>query len=185
MLLYRVFPYLDAAGEEEAGHPRYLHRPQGKGRLDNPDEYDCWYLSADPSGAVGEAFADFHTWIPDMFPVPFLPGGRRALGTYSLPDDTPLLDLDDARNLLERGLRPTQVIERNRAATQAWALKIFQETNPDGSRKWSGVRWWSYHRPHWGIVGLWGVTPECVEVEALSLGHPAVVDAARALAKPL
>ena len=156
MLLYRVFPSLDSAGEGEPGHPSYIHKPQGKGRLDNPGDYTCWYLSGESSGAVGEVFGDLTSWVDDMFEVPFLAGARRALGTYFIPDDTPLLDLDDAKNLLDRGLRPTQVIIRNRPATQAWALAIFKEANADGSRKWQGVRWWSYQRPSWQIYGLWG-----------------------------
>ena len=143
------------------------------------------YLSAEAGGAVGEVFADLGRWSPEMFDVPFLPGGERALGVYEIPDETSLLDLDDAKHLLDRGLRPTQVIERNRPATQAWVLKIFDERDADGSRRWRGVRWWSYHRPQWRILGLWGVTPSNVAVEPLELGHPAVHDAARALSKPV
>jgi len=185
VLLYRVFPYLAAAAPGEPGHPGYVHGPQGKGRLDNSSEYACWYLSAEASGAIGEVFADLGRWTPKMFDVPFLVGGERALGAYEIPDDSRVLDLDDAQHLLERGLRPTQVIERNRPATQTWALKIFDERDADGSRRWDGVRWWSYHRPQWRIFGLWGVTPANVAVEALDLDHPAVQDAARALSKPL
>ncbi len=185
MLLYRVFPYLAAAAPGEPGHSGYLHGPQGKGRLDNPAEYACWYLSAEAGGAVGEVFADLGRWSPEMFDVPFLPGGERSLGVYEIPDETPLLDLDDAKHLLDRGLRPTQVIERNRPATQAWVLKIFDERDADGSRRWRGVRWWSYHRPQWRILGLWGVTPSKVAVEPLEQGHPAIHDAARALSKPV
>jgi hypothetical protein len=115
----------------------------------------------------------------------FLPGSRRALGTYRVPDGTPILDLDDAEALLDRGLRPTQVIERNRPATQAWALSIFNERASDGGRRWNGVRWWSYHRPQWRIYGLWEITPDGVAIEALDLAHPAVQDAARTLARPV
>jgi len=185
VLLYRVFPYLAATGPGDPGHPGYLHGPQGKGRLDNPDEYACWYLSAEASGAVGEVFADLGRWGPEMFDVPFLAGGERALGVYEVPEGAPVLDLDDAKNLLDRGLRPTQVIERNRPATQAWALNIFQERDAGGSRRWKGVRWWSYHRPQWRIFGLWDIAPANVTVEVLGLGHPAVLNAARALSKPL
>lgn len=183
MLLYRVFPHLPGAAPGDPGHPEYLHKPQGKGRLDNPAEYDCWYLAAEASGAVGETFGDLHVWTSGMFSFPALAGATRALGTYEIPDATPILDLDDARNLLAHGLRPTQVIERNRPVTQGWALQIFSETSASGARKWNGVRWWSYHRPQWRIYGLWELMPHCVKVESLDLNHPAVVDAARALAK--
>jgi hypothetical protein len=185
VLLYRVFAYLASATVGTPGHPGYLHRPQGRGRLDNPSDYDGWYLSEQEAGAVGEVFADLLRWTDDMFAAPYLPGAKRALGTYEIPDDTGLLDLDDARNLLARGLRPTQVIERNRPATQAWALDIYNERKAGtGARLWAGVRWWSYHRPQWRVVGLWGVTPAPVRVDALDLAHPAVIDAARVLAKP-
>ncbi len=186
MLLYRVVPYLASATPGEPGHPSYLHRPQGRGRLDNPSEYDCWYLSEQEAGAVGEVFADLLSWTDDMFAAPYLPGATRALATYEITDDTPLLELDDARNLLARSLRPTQVIERNRPATQAWALNIYNERNPGtGARLWAGVRWWSHHRPQWRVMGIWGVTPTSLRVDPLNLGHPAVIDAARVLAKPL
>lgn len=186
MLLYRVFAYLASAPAREPGHPSYVHRPQGRGRLDNPAGYDCWYLSEQEAGAVAEVFADLLRWTDDMFAAPYLPGAARALGTYEIADDAALLDLDDARNLLARGLRPTQVIERNRSATQAWALDIYNERQAGtGARLWAGVRWWSYHRPEWRVMGIWGVTPTSVRVDALALTHPAVVDAARVLAKPL
>lgn len=185
MLAYRVIPYLPDARAGEPGHPQYLHPAQGKGRLDNVDHYRCWYLAGEQTGAVAEVFADLTNWTEAMFAYPALPDARRALACYELPDDLPLLELDDARNLLDRGLRPTQVIERNRAATQAWALRIFEERPADGSPRWSGVRWWSYHRSQWRILGIWGAIPNCVAVDPLHLRHPAVVDAAHALAKKL
>ena len=88
------------------------------------------------------------------------------------------------KTCLDRGLRPTQVIERNRSVTQSWALKIFQERTTAGDRKWYGVRWWSFQRPQWRVYGLWEVTPDCVEVQPLTLTHPAVADSAAALARP-
>lgn len=185
MLLFRVFPYLAGAHVGEPGHPQYLHPAQGAGRLDNPREYQCWYLSAEASGAAGEVFGDLARWSDGMFGFPALPGARRTLGTYEIPDDTPLVDLDDAQNLLDRGLRPTQVIGSNRPVTQAWALRIFNERAHGGTRKWNGVRWWSYHRPQWRIFGLWEIEPRCVDTGALDVGHPAIVDAARTLVRPL
>jgi hypothetical protein len=184
VLLYRVFGYLASAAEGESGNPEYLFRPQGRGRVDNPKHYDVWYLSRDASGAVGEVLGDFSEWTDDVFETPYLPGGRRALGIYSIPDGTPTVDLDDANNLLDRGLRPTQIIARNRPVTQGWALKIFQEQNSDGSRKWDGVSWWSYHRPEWQVYGLW-IKPQIQTVEELTLSHSAVRDAGRLLARPL
>jgi len=185
MLLYRVFGHLPSAAEGEPGHPTHLHRPQLHGRLDNATEYDCWYLAGEESGAVGEAFGNLATWTPAMFGTPWLPGGRRALGVFEIPDGIRVLDLDDAQNLADRGLRPTQVVIRNLSVTQTWALRIFQERNTRGARKWDGVKWWSFQRPQWEVYGLWNGTPKCVDVESLDLAHPAVIDAAKAVVRPL
>ncbi|GLP76642.1 hypothetical protein TUM20983_37520 [Mycobacterium antarcticum] len=187
-MAYRVFPFDTSAVAGTAGHPEYLHRPRGKGRLDNPRHYDTWYLAASPEAAVGEVFGDITVWGDDMFEFPALPNAPRTLGVFELPDDVRLLDLDDARALLARGLRPTQVIARNRAVTQGWALEIFTEQNDLGDRRWDGVRWWSFHRPHWTVFGLWCTTREpashrLVNTERLHGRHPAVIDAARTLSK--
>lgn len=190
MLVYRVFPYLAAAAPGMPGHPLYLHRPQGHGRLDNPAHYDTWYFALTPEAAVGESFADLSTWTEDMFTFPKVPGARRALGTFEIDDGWPVLDLDDARTLYERRLRPTQVIARNRAVTQSWALGVFDERDDRGERRWSGIRWWSFHRPHWTVIALWyargePVAHKVVLVEELNLAHVAVRDAARSLAKAI
>ena len=188
MLVYRVFPFDPAAAAGTPGHPDYLHKPQGKARLDNPQHYETWYFAATPEAAVGEVFGDISVWGDDMFEYPALPDARRTLGVFELPDSLNLLDLDDARALLDRGIRPTQVIARNRSATQGWALKIFGESSDTGQRRWDGVRWWSFHRPHWTVFGLWSARGEpphhrFVNTDPLHVAHPAVVDAARTLAK--
>lgn len=186
MILYRVFPYLaSAADSNEQGHPEYLHRPQTEGRLDNPGLYDAWYLAHEPSGAIGEVFGDLKDWTEDMFDFPRLPGSRRCLGLYSVDDGAAFLDLDDARNLLERGLRPTQVIERNRTATSKWAKDIWLEGRESGVRTWDGVRWWSYHRPQWRVVCTWGQQPEVIDVHPLDLDNSHLLDASVALAKKI
>jgi len=190
VIVYRVFVHLPSAAAGAPGHGTYLHKPQGQGRLDNPRHYDLWYFAVTPECAVGEVFGNLTQWTNAMFQAPYLPGSRRALGKFEIADDLDILDLDDANALLDRGLRPTQVIARNRATTQHWALNIFQETTHDGSRKWAGIRWWSFQRPHWAVIGLWvapGAAPHhhLVGVDPLDLSHPFVVDAARTLAKPI
>lgn len=179
MLLYRVFPHLPSARRGAPGHPLYVHPAQGKGRWDNPARYLAWYLASEPTSAVGEVFAALGTWRDEMFAFPQIPGARRALGVYRLADDLPFVDLDDAPTLVGRGMRPTQVIERNRPYTQAKALEIYQE------KRWQGIRWWSYHRPQWRVWCLWDIVPMCEAVEALDLDHAAVRDAASTLAKPI
>ncbi|MFZ0216465.1 MAG: RES family NAD+ phosphorylase [Candidatus Dormiibacterota bacterium] len=178
MLVYRVFPYLAEARPGEPGHPDYVHPEQGSGRLDNPDLYLVRYLTTEPSAAIGETFAHLTYWNRAMLRFPGLPGARRVLGVYSLDEEAvPLLNLDDARVLLERNLRPTQVIERNRPATQAWARRIYEE------QSWDGVRWWSYHRPQSTILGVWREGAIHSERTEDLWEHPAFADAARALAK--
>ncbi len=179
MLLYRVFPYLPSAKKGEPGHPLYVHPAQGKGRWDNPGWYLAWYMTSEPASAIGEVFADVGTWRKEMLGFPQIPGAHRALGVYRLADDLPYVDLDDARTLLRHTMRPTQVIERNRPYTQAVALEIHQE------QRWSGIRWWSFHRPQWRIWCLWDIEPACEEVQALDVSHAAVRDAAGTLAKPI
>lgn len=184
MILYRVLPHLDSALPGEPGSATYLHRPQGRNRLDNPSAYDAWYFGLTPEAAVGEVFGDLAQWRDAMFGLPALPGSRKVLGVYEVPDTLPVLDLDDAKNLLDRHLRPTQVVARNYAVTQAWGLDIQREG------RWAGVRWWSFQRPHWTVYCLWvPVGDPCpatlVEVEQLHLSHRSVVDAARSLERPI
>lgn len=189
MLIYRVFAGLPSAAPGEPGHPGYLHRPQGLGRWDNPSLYDIWYLSKSPEGAVAEAFGNLASWSEDMFETPFLSGGRRELAMFSVPDDMSMLDLDDAQNLLDQGMRPTQVVMRNLAYTQARAASIFATRGPT-RRRWAGLAWWSYHRPYLTNVALWSTDDEpapltLVEVRSLSLRSPEVVETSRMLSKTL
>jgi hypothetical protein len=179
VLLHRVFPYLPTASKGQPGHPLYLHPAQGTGRFDNPGRYLAWYLAAEPAGAIGETFGQLSVWREEMFAFPHIPGSRRALATYALPDDLPYVDLDDPRRLLELGVRPTQVIERNRPFTQALALRVYELAT------YNGIRWWSFHRPQWRVSCLWDIAPEIAEVEPLTTAHIAIADAARTLARPI
>ena len=183
MLLYRVFPFVATAGEGEPGHPLYEHHPQRGGRMDHPDYY-VWYLAGQMSAAVGEVFGNLPVWEPTMLLFPALLDCSRALGVYYVPDDLRILDLDDPAELLARSLRPTQIVARNLAVTQAWAHRIWQEpdlADPRG-RRWDAVKWWSFHRPHWDVIGSW-VQPMIEAVEPLSMDHPAVRDAAETLSR--
>lgn len=177
MLLYRVFPYLLRAKKGEPGHPLYVFPGQGKGRWDNPTRYLAWYMASEATSAVGESFAGITAWRDEMFDFPLIPGSRKALGIYQVPDDLPYVDLDDAATLVARSMRPTQVIERNRPYTQAKALSIYEEGD------FNAIRWWSYHRPQWRVWCLWEIDPECEDVETLDVRHLAVRDAAKTLVK--
>lgn len=147
--LYRVFPWLEAAELEEPGHPLYVASPQGEGRIDNPEHYSAMYLADNPLGAIGESFGNHSTWTSDLLAgPPVLPGSVRALATFDA-EAVRVLDLDDPRALLDRSLRPSRVVTRERSSTQRWALEIFNEGT------WDGIRWWSFHNPEWGSFGLW------------------------------
>jgi len=177
--LYRVFPYVEAAEQDESGHGLNVQvRYQGKGRWDNPVLYTVMYLSASPEAAVGETFGNLATWSPAMLKFPQIAHSVRSLGTFELDEGShPLLDLDDAGELAQRGIRPTHVVVRNRPRTQKIASDVFSEGH------WSGISWWSYHRPQWTAVALWDSGGLAIRrVEDLG-GHPALDAAARTLAK--
>lgn len=185
MLAYRVFPYLDTAAPGCPGHPLYEHRPQRGGRVDHPDHY-VWYLALRPEVAVGETFGNHNTWDESMFSLPSLPGSRRSLGAYRLPDDLRVLDLDDPAELERRSLRPSQVVIRNLAVTQAWGHRIWDERDPHdhADHLWQAVSWWSYHHPAWPALAS-RHAPTFDSVQYLDLDNVAVRDAAHTLRRPL
>jgi hypothetical protein len=119
MLLYRVFPYLSGASAGQPGHPLYIHPAHGTGRFDNRSHYLAWYMAAEAVSAVGESFAHLSSWGDEMVEFPQIPGSRKALGIYDLPDDLRYVDLDDPQRLVDLGVRPSQAIARNRPYTQA------------------------------------------------------------------
>jgi RES domain len=181
VLLYRVFPYLETSPTGDPGHPLYVEAgAQGRGRWDNPNLYTTMYLSPSPEAAIGETFGNLVRWTPKMLQFPALPGSVKALATFRFDEEAhPLLDLDDARVLSQRGIRPTHVVIRNRPRTQQIAARIFAE----GS--WSGIQWWSYHGPQWTALALWDIAGlAVVEVEDIST-HPALAAAATTLSKPI
>lgn len=189
MLVYRVFFYDPSAKSGASGHPLYLHRPQGSGRWDNPDLYDSWYLAKSPEGAIGESFGNLARWTPGMFTTGTV-GVNRALATFSMPDDLAVFNFDDASNLLSIGMRPSEVVIRNKAATQRRAAALFGETDSAGGRRWQALQWWSYHHPQWANLALWSTptspAPLTLKaVEPLTLHAPAVVEASEILKRPL
>lgn len=178
MLVYRVFPYRPDVDAGEPGHPLYVYPDQGSGRWDNPDLYFALYVASSASGAIGESFAHLSTWSQAMLPFPAIDGARRCLGAYSIDDDShPLLDLDDSKVLLDRGLRPTDVVKRNRPRTQQIAREVF------GEGKWSGLSWWSIHRPQWVLHALWNTESVALEDVGELPGHAALRDAGQLMAK--
>ncbi len=180
MLTYRVVPHLPDAKPGQPGHPLYEHRPQRAGRIDHPD-YHVWYLSRCAESACGETFGNLARWASSMLAFPLLPGARRGLATYQLPDDLRVLDLDHPAQLVRLSLRPTHVVTRNRTVTQAWGHRIWSEIDPHtAGRAWHAVSWWSYQHPGWTVLASW-LRPTLVGIEPLNLDRPAIVAAATTL----
>ena len=176
--VYRVFLYDPSASPVEPGGALFIP-PQGAGRIDNPAHYDVLYAGDSPAGACGEVFyrgAQRLRWTSDMLTIRRFPGMTRAIATYELRDDPPIIDLDDPHRLIEFGLRPSQVIVRDIAVSQAWALQIFQ------SSRFSGIEWWSFNDPRWKSMGIWDHdTIESFSVDVLTIDHPALAEAAARL----
>lgn len=173
-LLYRVVPYLAAAGHGEPGHPLHVPASTGANRIDNPDVYHPLYLGDDPRCAVAEAFGWAARWGTGLLRgSPSLPGSVRALVAYELAEGAVVCNLDDAARLERMDLRPSQVVTRERSVTQAWARRLFD----DGG--FVGVRWWSFYNPEWGSVALWNSAALTVAaVDFLGVDHPTFVAAA-------
>lgn len=134
------------------------------------------YLSDAAAGAVAEGFGRLTPWTGLMLRAPGMPGAVRVVARYELGDSARVLDLDDPASLADLGIRPSEVVTRDRGVTQAWARKAF------ATKRWAGVRWWSYYDPRWFAYGLWDRRElKVAGIEPLSLDHPAIVQAAGVL----
>lgn len=180
MKAYRLFPHDPKAGPDEPGHPLYVpRRLQAAGRYDNNRLYAALYLATSRSGAVAEALGNHAVWRDDLFDSPTT-GLRRHIATVEFDDDG-VIDVDDARFLLDRGLRPTDVVGRSRARTRSLAADLFA----DGHR---GIRFWSYYRSEWTNVVLFlppvtAADVTVVEVEPMTLDLPCVQAASEMLCR--
>lgn len=178
---FRCGYFVPSAAAGEMGHPLYVPSRQGRGRVDDPlHEYRVLYVADAPEAAVAEAFGDFAVWTPVLFdPPPLLPDAERAVFEYEMAPS--VCDLDDPKTLLEFGLRPSQVVSRDRDLTQRWARQIYD------TGAYSGVSWWSYRDPRWASYGLWrydDARPVAVTL-LTSLGHPFIRAAADVLLRQL
>jgi hypothetical protein len=176
--LYRVFPWLASAADDEPGGALYVPA-QGAGRFDNPGEYEISYFSESREGAIAEAFGRLPVWTQSMLDgVPALASSVHALATVELAGSALLCDLDDAKTLVSLSLRPSDVVNRDYTVTQAAALHIFT------SNAVAGLRWWSYYNPPWGNIGIWdrGMFG-AVTVQRLTIADSAVFAAARTISR--
>lgn len=176
MILYRCFAWRAEARPDAADGALWFPRPfQGEGRHDNPDLYGCLYLADRPVSCIVEQFAPFRgqRLIASMLQRRGLP---LALGSLEVSDTATFIDLDDPRQLSRERLRPSLVATRDRAVTQPQARQLFHRNPHVG-----GLRWWSSWEAQWMNVTLFDRASRAlrlVNVERLTLEHPAVVDAA-------
>ncbi|MDP9243404.1 MAG: RES family NAD+ phosphorylase [Actinomycetota bacterium] len=183
-MLYRSFARDDSAKDHEPGGALFVPRwNQGAGRHDNPYEYGTLYASRSPESAVAEYLQHFRGHSVSSADLKFADG--RVLSLAAIADDRipSLPDLDDPEELLAQHLRPSRVATRNREMTQSIALELFGT----GSE---GFSWWSTIEAAWINVTLFAERAIerltlAAEPEALTLTHPAVVQAAGELGIPL
>lgn len=181
MRLYRVFPHDPSAVPSAPGGALYVPPSSGLGRIDNPEEYDAFYLAGIEEAAVAESFGNLAVWRDESF-VEAGRNVRYALAAYDLSKEARLFDFNDVEALQSLGVRrPTQVITRDRRSTQELALRIYRR------RRFAGVTWWSYYNPDWPICGLWNVAQLRLlgEPMALSATAPAVQRAAAAIVRQI
>ena len=149
MILWRVFPWDEGARPGEPGSALFFPRTfQTSGRHDNRARYGCLYTSVDAASGVAEILAQFRGQ-PLSEGMLDVDGIRLAIAQLELPDDAELIDLDDPRMLRRERLRPSGVATGDRAATQAYAERLFDK-RPDAL----GLRWWSTLESSWINVTL-------------------------------
>lgn len=179
MRLWRVLPLDPAARSREPGGALWFPRPfQGAGRHDNPELYGCLYVTEEPAAAVAEALAPFRG-SGNLSPAMLERGGRAlALAPVDVPDDAPLVDLDEPRVLRVERLRPSLVATRRRATTQEYAARLFRRHGEA-----AGLRWWSTLESSWINVTLFDRARRlrAGRAEPLTPEHPAVAAAAELL----
>ena len=146
-----------------------------------PDDYapaNHGQLKNIAKAAVAEILAQFRG-EPLAEGLLDIDGTRLAAVPLHLADDAELVDLDDPRVLQRQRLRPSAVATHERAATQAYAKRLF-----DGHPGAAGVRWWSTIESSWIHVTLFDRALRRIRAgapERLALDHPAVVGAAEFL----
>jgi hypothetical protein len=185
-MLFRVYRAIDGAAISARGGPLFVPRDrQGAGRHDSPGYYGAFYAARSADAAVAETIQAFRGRDLSAEDLELADGSRLTLATLDDSGLSLVVDVDDPAVLVEEGWRPSGVASRDRALTQAMAVRAFDA----GAL---GLSWWSTIDAAWtnltlfaertletGSVALDGVP------EALSLRHPAVVAAADHLAIPM
>lgn len=162
MTFYRAFPFDREAIAQEPGRGLFVPRSLGLWRIDNPDLYDVLYVSDKPEGAIAETFGRYSVWRPETFVN--AAGNPFALARYTAPEDASVVDLDDAGELVELRLKPSDVVSRDRTKTQQWARGLFL------ANRGIGIGWWSYYDPEIHSFGLWDISRIVLDGEPVALG---------------
>lgn len=176
MILHRCFAWDQAAASSEQDGPLWFPRVfQGEGRHDNPDRFGCLYLADRPVSCLVEQLARFRgqRLTASLLRRRGLP---LALAALELDEDAQLVDLDDPAVLRRERLRPSKVATRERDITQPQALALYER-----HRDAAGLRWWSTYEALWANVTIFDRAASrlrVVDVRALTLEDPAVVEAA-------
>jgi RES domain-containing protein len=176
VILYRCFAWDQRAGQDEPDGPLWFPRPyQGEGRHDNPDRYGCLYLADRAGSCVVEQLARFRgqRLTPPLLRRRGLP---LALAELELDESAELVDLDQPAVLQRERLRPSLVATRHREVTQPQA-RALHERHPRAA----GLRWWSTYESAWANVTVFDRARRQLVVrgvQALSLAHPAAIEAA-------
>src|ERR1700730_17017551 len=175
MTFYRVFRFLDTPKIDEPGHPIFRPPNQQFGRIDNADKYATLYMSDFATGAIAERFSPHLRWSDRLFSK-FAAGSGTymALAEIAMPASLRLCEMDNAGSLLALGLRPSQIVSKTLAITQAWARETFDRNEFDG------ISWWSDNDSRWTSIGVWNVEPSKIQtrVKKLSVHLPEVREAA-------
>ena len=185
-MLYRVYRASDRAAATARGGPLFVPRDrQGAGRHDQPGRYGAFYAARSSAAAVAESIQAFRGRDLSPDDLELADGSRLALASYDDARLGPLLDLDEPAVLVEEGWRPSGVASRDRAVTQAMAVRAFEA----GAL---GLSWWSTLDSAWTNVTLFaertldqGKIVVAAAVEPLTLKHPALRAAADHLSIPL
>ncbi len=148
MRLYRVFAWAASAAGRRPGGPLFVPRDrQGAGRHDAPEKYGAWYCAREAVAAVGEAIQFARGQSIENADFARAGGRVLALLELELDEQARLVDLDDAAELVERSIRPSQVATGRRSVTQRIGSRVFDE----GA---TGFSWWSTLEAEWTNVTL-------------------------------
>lgn len=176
-MLYRVTRVHPAASAREFGGALHVPRAkQGRGRHDNPDLYGVLYASRSPISAVAERIIRFRGAVLDDADLRHPDGSFDTLLAIDVERVAPIVDLDEPREMVRRGLRPSTVATRARTPTQELAHAIYDEGGP-------GFAWWSTIEASWSNVTLFAERAGssvrvAMKPTPLTVDHPAVAEAA-------